>query len=469
MRVIYNIVHSETLSLYRIQSDVGLSDISSIRYEIEEKLIIFLKKYKVQPFSLLFSATTREYHIKINHSYVGNIVFQNFIIKILPKYINISTEKILKLASNINYWDELQIGENYFRDFISNDELVSSEEFFYNLFADKVDNCIKNGLIHGFGTYNNTSTNLKGILDIKKYTILPIQKNLVHQLNIIRTPDLEINRIIKSVISEIINKTNNSDLLIKLRSVLRSFSDIKVIDLPSFFVRDDYKVPLQRNDYNDVLDLAEILINGFDPDLNCEVGFTPEYLINLDLLFEKLCFIYLSKILNKKYFEVNYQYASQHIFSELGLSGKIIPDIFISTSDKNFTNKSIILDAKNKISGTESSFSVATADIYQLLYYSKVLQSKFVFILYPGDKKNSSSYVIKGSQGDSDYKKSCVNKIKILHQNNQIIFFEGIFFILWRVNLEGSIKDTLNNFNELSNLISELMISDDLFRKNSIE
>ncbi|NUF17418.1 hypothetical protein, partial [Acinetobacter lactucae] len=96
MRVIYALRHNETLSLYRIQNDLDLPDIVSLKSEIEGKLIDFFKKYRIQPITLSFSVLTNEYIVKIDHSYVGNIVFKNFVIKILPKHIDLSTEKVLK-------------------------------------------------------------------------------------------------------------------------------------------------------------------------------------------------------------------------------------------------------------------------------------------------------------------------------------------------------------------------------------
>lgn len=466
MRVIYALRHNETLSLYRIQNDLDLPDIVSLKSEIEGKLIDFFKKYRIQPITLSFSVLTNEYIVKIDHSYVGNIVFKNFVIKILPKHIDLSTEKVLKLATYINKRDEIIIGDNFFRDLKGSDESISSLDFFYSLFIDKVNCCIRNGLIHGFNLNKETSTEFKGTLDINKFLVTPVPKNLVHQITKKRSPDLDINRIIKSVIIEITKKTKNSDLLIKSKTILRNISEISVLELPAFFKRDDFKIHVKRSDYDDVLDLVEILINGFDPDANSEIGFIPEYIINLDILFERICCFYLSDILSKDYFEVKYQSEHQHIFSELRLSGKIIPDIFISTNNADFKYKSIILDAKNKVSGMDSFFKVNTSDIYQLLYYSKVLNSKHVVLLYPGTENNSSRYILKGSQGVSEYKKVSSARIEKLYENNQIIDFDGTIFILWRINLEGSLKDTLNSFNELSNLLSEIIVGDVLL-KNS--
>jgi len=466
LRTTYSLRHYESLSLFRIQRDLELPDIISLKAEIEEKLRSFYKKYLIQPVSLVFSVKTNEYLLNIDHSYVGNIVFRKFVIKIIPKHIGLSTEKILKLAAYIGQENQIISNNNFFKDYQGSDDSINSLDIFYNFFIDKVAECIRNGLINGFISNKNTSTELKGTLDINKYLISPVPKNLVHQIVKTRSPDVKINRLIKSLVLDITKKSKKSDLLIKSRAILRNLSDVSTFKLPLFFEKSDFKTnSLQRSDYEVILDLAEILINGFDPDSHEDIGFTPEYIINLDLLFEKICYFFISDTLSKDYFKVNYQSEHPHIFSELGLSGKIIPDIYLSSVNLEFKNKKVILDAKNKVSALESSFRVSTSDIYQLKYYSQVLNTKYVILLYPGTASNASKYALKGSQGDLEYKKTCLTRIRKLHENNQIVECGGTFFILWRVNLEGSLKDTKSSFNEFSNLLSEIMIDDHMFKK----
>ena len=465
MRLIYSLKHDEKLPLSRILNDLNLSDVSLIKHEIESKLFSFFKKYKVQPLTLSFSVPHNEYILNIDHSYIGNLVFKDFVIKILPKHFNVSTEKILKLAAYLNMRDAILGNSEFFRDEIGDDDSINSLEFFYDLFLDKVNVCIRNGLAHGFVLNKDTSTNFRGVLDVNKFMINPTPRNIVHQIIKVRTPDLPINRVIKSVILDIIGKTKKSELLIKSKTILRNLSEVGLFDLPVFFKKNDFIVNSRRNDYDEILDLIEVLVNGFDPDASSEIGFIPEYIINLDYLFEKSCFLYLKRIMNEKYFNVQYQLEHNHIFSDLKLSGKIIPDIVLSKNKDDFKNDSIILDAKNKISGAEDAFRVSTADIYQLFFYSKILKTKYVFLLYPGIESNYSRYPLKGSQGDAAYNKARQEKINKMYETNQIVDFENTKFILWRINLEGSLKDTLSSFNELSNLLSEIMIYDDLSKK----
>lgn len=462
MRKIYSLRYNESLSLHRIQSDLQLPDIIALRIEIQYKLRDFFNKYNIQPLNLFFSVSSNEYLLKIDHSYVGNIIFRNFIIKILPKHMNISTEKILKLTSFIDEKRNIIFSNSYFEDFIGNDDSVSALDFFYHLFVENVKLCIRNGLVNGFVEKKNTSENFRGRLDINKFIIYPIPSNYVHQIIKLRTPDIKINRLIKTITSEILSKSKSSELTIESKSILRSLAGVNLLKIPAFFVKEDFYINnMQRKDYKSMLELAEIIINGFDPDHSENIGFIPEYIIDFDIAFERICFSYLKKTLNSMYFQVLYQSKHSHIFSELELSGKIIPDIYITASDdSHFKNKNMILDAKNKVSGLDSSFKVNTADIYQLMYYSKILMSKFVVLLYPGTQRNASRYILKGSQGDIEYKKSCLIRLKNLYDHKQIVECNGTIFILWRVNLEGTLKDTQNSFNELSNFLIEIMNDD---------
>src|SRR5690606_4137081 len=145
-------------------------------------------------------------------------VFKDFVIKILPKHFNVSTEKILKLAAYLNMRDAILGNSEFFRDEIGDDDSINSLEFFYDLFLDKVNVCIRNGLAHGFVLNKDTSTNFRGVLDVNKFMINPTPRNIVHQIIKVRTPDLPINRVIKSVILDIIGKTKKSELLIKSKT-----------------------------------------------------------------------------------------------------------------------------------------------------------------------------------------------------------------------------------------------------------
>jgi len=465
LRHIYSLRHNETLSLNKVQRDLELPNDYSLRTEIEEKLRVFYKKFKIQPISLTYSVLNNEYLLKIDHSYVGNIVFKKFVIQIIPKHINLSSEKILKLSIYTGQENQVLSGGNHYKGLKGQDESIDSLSLFYDLFLDKVSLYIRNGIIHGFVQRQATLGELKGVLDVNKHLRFPVPKNLAHQIVKSKTPNIKFNQLIKALILDIVNKTTKSDLIIKSKSLLSVFHDVSNIDLPNFLNTNDFKLKnLSRSDYEEVLEVAEILINGFDPDSNTALGFLPEYLINLDLMFERICYFFIKDILNKDFFNVYYQKNHPHLFSQLNVSGEIIPDIYVTSDNSDFLNSRIVLDAKNKYSGLDDAYKVSLSDIYQLYYYSNVLNSKYIIILYPGSSRNCSRYPLKGSKGEGEYNKSRMTKISDMWDSNQIVNFKGVYYIFWRVNLEGSLKDTKNSFDELSNLIAEIMSSDDILK-----
>lgn len=445
-----------TLSKLSIKLD-GL-EVSSLKTIIENKIRFIYAKYKIKPLSLEFSIVDNGYVLKVSHSYIGNILFKGFIIKIPPKFAYLDSEKMLKLASITSNRDSILSSGEVFRDYCGSEEAVDSLEFFYQAFLDKFNICIKNGLQHNYIEKSHTSRNLRGRLDLSKYSKMPQPLFDIYQIIRERTPDTYLNRVLKSIILHIIKTSRNSEVIIKASLIRKNLMDISDIELLDSVDNQDLEdKTFKRKDYKDVVELAATIINGFDPQYKSTIGFLPEYIINLDYLFERLCYQYLDEIFVKPEFEVTYQRAVEHIFSIKGISGKAELDISVSSNNTSFITNEIVVDAKNKFSGTENGLKASISDLYQIFYYLNITQAEYAILLYPGHSSDYTKFPIEGSQGNTAYRKQVDSTLKNLRDNDQIVDFKGKRLVFWRLRLDGSLKDTRDSFVQLANFILESM------------
>lgn len=449
---------SKVITLNKLSISLDGLEVNSLKTIIENKIRYLYIKYKIKPLSLEFSITDDGYIIKVSHSYIGNLVFKGFIIKIPPKFAYLDSEKMLKLASITSNMDSILSSGEVFRDYCGSEEAVDSLEFFYKAFLDKLSICIKNGLQHSYIEKNHTSKNLRGRLDLNKYSRMPQPLFDIYQIIRERTPNTYLNKVLKSIVLHIIKTSSNPDVIIKASLISKNLIDISNIDLlESVDSQDLEDKTFKRKDYKDVVELAVTIINGFDPQYKTAIGFSPEYIINLDYLFERLCYLYLDDIFRKPEFEVRYQRKVEHIFSIKEISGKAELDISVSSNNTSFRTNEVVVDAKNKFSGSENGLKASISDLYQIFYYSNITQAEYAILLYPGYSSDYTKFPIEGSQGKDKYIKKLDITLKKLKDNNQIVDFKGKRFVFWRVRLDGSLKDTRDSFVQLANFILESM------------
>lgn len=124
--------------------------------------------------------------------------------------------------------------------------------------------------------------------------------------------------------------------------------------------------------------------------------------------------------------------------------------------------KKVVLDTKNKYSLLDDSGKpkLSNQDLFQMIYYCQVLGTNIAILIYPGDKKNSTRYPLKGSISDETYEKNRCNAIKKMFDSGNTAFkfnVENVMIniILWRLNLSGTLHETRESVAQLSQFVAD--------------
>lgn len=253
-------------------------------------------------------------------------------------------------------------------------------EAFIGLFVDDLLLQFRRDLNRGYNNQLENQGFIKGKIDF----VETIKKNSFKKhLHYVQYDDFSenilLNRIFKSVIHNLIIRTNSKDNKLKLRQSLLWLEDVDKLILNNeiwgkvHFTRQNLK-------YKVAFNMAKLFYYNSSPNLNKGDEYTFSFLVPVNRLFE----FYLYKILDSKSIKT-YQVQYQNSKSYLGRIGDrnyllLKPDITLATGDEiNY-----IMDAKYKeLLIEEQASGISQADVYQMLAYSVGYQCNNIALIYP--------------------------------------------------------------------------------------
>jgi 5-methylcytosine-specific restriction enzyme subunit McrC len=334
--------------------------------------------------------SSKNYYGKIirAQNYVGSIkISKNLQIEILPKIYSRNTENEGELTKKI-FAEMLKSLFSYKSHAVSNADLdvksCTIYEFYINLYCCQIEEVIRKGLR---SNYNNIADNelfLKGKLIFNEQ----IKQNIVHKERFFVSYD-EFN------LNKPENKIIKSTLLF-LKTISQSHQNIKkILKLLLYFTNveesidhdKDYKsIVYDRNNnfYENIINISMQFLNKKSYNSFSGQFKTQSLLFDMNKLFE----VYVAKLV-KKYLSDNYEVTIQDSSKFLFENPKeflLKPDILL----ENNKNK-IIIDTKWKLldphtkSGYESKskYGISISDMYQMLAYAKMYESKKIILIYP--------------------------------------------------------------------------------------
>ena len=250
-------------------------------------------------------------------------------------------------------------------------------EIFISMFLEELGELIKRGLKSEYIQKENNLYFLKGKLNISKQ----IKFNHIHKERFFVGYDEFLsdrveNRLIKTTLTYLYNKSKLNKNQQKIREFLFIFDDIK----QSQNIKIDFtkiKVDKQMREYESVLEFAKVFLfdNSFSPYKGKDIAFA--LLFDMNLLFESYVGVYLKK----KGFDVRLQDRGKYLI-ETPNRFALRPDIVINKD----TNTEIVADTKYKNITTHK--DINQADMYQLYAYgTKYKKTSQLYLIYPKSHK----------------------------------------------------------------------------------
>lgn len=188
-----------------------------------------------------------------------------------------------------------------------------------------------------------------------------------------------LNRIFKTLLFQLLTKTNDKDNKKKLAQGLTYLQDVDMINLSS----DSFKVirfDRLNTEFEPLFNLAKLFFYNQQPGLNEGQEKTFSFLIPLNALFEHVVGKLLSN-LSDSIFEFHFQKNRIHLLSESNTKELMLkPDFTITESGKVVS----ILDAKYKSPfAPDGKVDLKESDIYQMCTYALRYNVKSLILIYP--------------------------------------------------------------------------------------
>lgn len=313
-------------------------------------------------------------------------------------------------------------------------------EAFVGIFVDELLLQFKRDVNRGYNNILENQSFIKGKVDFSE----TVKKNSYRKhLHYVRydqfSEDLLLNKIFKSIVKNLIVRTNCKSNKLKLKQTLLWLEDVDTIPLSNEiwgtvrFTRHNIK-------YEAAFNMAKLFYFNTSPNLNAGDELAFSLLLPVNRLFES----YLYKILRNTELtdqKVNYQGPIKYLsYSEEKEYFQLKPDITLSKEDRI----TCVIDSKYKnLFYYGQSLKLSQGDIYQMLAYSVRYQGQNIILAYP-------RYL------DEAFDEMLIKELKIENYDHEVIIK------LVKIDLESNPELLALNFKKLfgkSNWIKSLEVS----------
>lgn len=338
------------------------------------------KKGKISYFSLVRDG------IKFK-SWVGVLQVGSAYIEVLPKIsskdsANDATVWRNRLCHMLTVTKSLNIHQNDEADLKVTSHTLW--DIFYQQYIRLVKDLVRMGLVKSYRKEEGNRNALKGKILWSKH----IQMNMTHQERFYTEASVYnqnhlVNRILVRALKIAMEISCVSNDAKKLLFELEYIEDIK----PEA-IRWDYVERLKQERktaaYAPALNLARLIIENNNPDLNKGHNNINALMFDMNVLFEK----YVAQQLSKVYPGKILAQRSRKFWNGVYVK----PDVIYSPSGTLNGQENIVFDTKWK--NVVSKDDVSSADIYQMFAYSQKFQANKVFLVYPWQESSTGDGLI---------------------------------------------------------------------------
>ena len=339
----------------------------------------------IEPFNISFGKGNG-FCINTN-SHVGVIVFDDITLYIMSMIPDLSLGKILYLQSQGDSVKSTSTTRQVVDNNLNDEESISAVDYFVISLLNVVEDIKQNGLISELTEVEDISDKIKGKINFKEQLTKNPAFDSFHVTKTIVCFDILLNQVIKLALRKSKEITSLNWLIPIIKETESFFSEVTSvdkIDSTNFPKVKDY-TSIRRDDYEKAILFSKYILNGFDPFEGIETAYFPEFMLDMNVVFEYYVTRSLERIF-KNGFYVKKQFT-------LGVGPKDIPIEYKNIELDGYyetVDGSIVIDTKNKyksvIDRDIPDFIAANPDIYQQYYYASRLNSSNIILVYPSSK-----------------------------------------------------------------------------------
>lgn len=438
----------------------SLDGVSAVQIQqlLETKILQHYQKFGQQPFSIIYDRQKRGYVVQAE-PVIGIINCEIFELHVIPKISQLKIGKCLQLAHHCQLNSLVKHTNTLVEEELSDSSKLFGIDYFATAFLSAIIDVINNSLLRTNSTIEEPDPNFRGTLLPTRHIITGSNPLIPYTRRTIAINDIPVNRTLKAALEVCRLHCNCPEVKSLTSSALTHFNDVSENNPNEPFIY-TFESSLPREEYNRALTFAEIILEGFDPTSGQEERFFPYFTINLDQLFEKFVAFELKRKLRQEIYNVLIQKQYRHP-AHPDISNKFVePDIVVEKI--NGEGDRVVIDTKNKYSilPDNSSPNISNNDIYQIAYYCLMLNSKTAILVYPGSANTSTDYPFPGSEGERNYEKKRQKTLESLKSNasthlSLTLGNASISIYFWRINLEGTMHDTMESVAKLALFIAD--------------
>ena len=349
----------------------------------------FVSDNGIEPFTISYG---RGNGFCINaNSHVGVIIREDIVLYITSMVPDLTLGKILYLQSQAEEAGSDSVTKQVLTKNLNSTENISAVDYFVVSLANVIEDIKQNGLLSELRAEKETNKRLVGRLDISKQVSQhPAYEEFCVEKTVVST-DIAPNRILKTALTKAKEITTLEWIIPLLTDAEVFFTNVETVDTIEANDFPEVKdfTSIKRDDYERGLQFAKYILLGYDPFVGDDSSFFPEFMLDMNVVFEFYVTIGLKRI-----FKTGFE--NKKIFS-LGLGPTDIPldrkNIELDGCYEN-GSKRVVLDTKNKYKSVLDreipDFVAANPDLYQQYYYASRVNAKSIILVYPSSKKRTA-------------------------------------------------------------------------------
>lgn len=256
-------------------------------------------------------------------------------------------------------------------------------EILIRIFCNKMTEAVRHGIPRRYIAHADDLAALRGRLNVtRQFSVLAAQpQHLACQYDEL-SPDIDLNRVMKTTISKLSRVATAADNLRALRELSFAYADITDV-APSALRWDRITLDRTNDRWRELLSLANLLLGDRYQTTNAGVSDGHALLFEMNVLFEE----YVAKLLKRGLAGTPFRVTSQGGQRDCLFEGeqgrfRTRPDILIRHMDEVI----MVIDTKwKRISPRieDAKQGVSQGDVYQMMAYSQLYACERVMLLYP--------------------------------------------------------------------------------------
>lgn len=343
----------------------------------------------IEPFTITYGRG-KGFCVNAN-SHVGVIVYDEITLFINSMIPNLTLGKILYLQSQAEEITSASDTKKVIVDNLDDEENIAAVDYFVVSLLQASEDIYANGLITEIDSRDTSGLKITGKLNIHRQIAKNPAYDTFHVQKSEPIKNILINQVIKKAILFSAEVTQLEWIRPMLINAAGYFDEVDIIDEIS---KEDFpsvsdSTSLARDDYEKALRFSKFILLGYDPLSGDSASNFPEFLLDMNEVFEFYVNVGLKRIFKEGY-------ENKKIFS-LGVGPVDIPIEKKNIELDGYYERDscrVVIDTKNKyrtiLDRDIPDFVAANPDIYQQYYYASRVNAKKIVLVYPSSRKRTA-------------------------------------------------------------------------------